>query len=151
MTKELVLNKIMGLSSQAFTYSSPANAFIGKGFTSAAGNHYFASMRFSEGIIIQEDFGIGWKYQFINAIRIFSTNDRTMIADATFHNEHYTKERVQALATNMLMEKLRESAKREGYWFDEAAAMVTVREIVADAFRVNQMEMAEKQLKRLSA
>lgn len=151
MNKELILSKIMGLTSQTITYSGLINAFVGNGYTSSAGNHYFTSVRFTEGIFIKEDFGIGHTYQFINSIRIFSTKDRAMIADCTFHNVKYTPEKVQSLASNMLMQKLRESANLEGYWFDETQAMNTIRELVADAYRVNQMEMAERQLKRLSA
>lgn len=146
----MILSKVVGLASQAITYSEQANAFIGKGYTSAAGNHYFSAVRFAEGIFIKEDLGIGHAYRFINAIRIYSTKDKTLIADKAFHNVQYSTDRLKALAANMLMQKLQESAAMEDYWFDETSAMSNIRGIVDDAYRMNQLEMAEKQLRRLA-
>jgi hypothetical protein len=150
MTKEMILSKVVGLASQAITYSEQANAFLGKGCTSAARNHYFSAVRFAEGILIKEDLGIGHTYRFINAIRIYSTKDKTLIADKAFHNVQYSTDRLKALAANMLMQKLQESAAMEDCWFDETSAMSTIRGIVDDAYRMNQLEMAEKQLRRLA-
>lgn len=151
MSKEIVLSRIMGLSTQSFSFSAPANAFVGNGYTSGAGNHYFSFIRFADGILIKEEIGIGYKYQFINAIRIYSIKDKTLLADSTFHGEIYNPERIKTLAIQMLMQKLRESAALENYRIDETEASKTIRQLVCDAYQVNQMDMAQKQLARLLA
>lgn len=48
MANEIALFRNFGLATpSAITYSAPMNAFVGTGFTSAAGNSYFNAARFA--------------------------------------------------------------------------------------------------------
>ena len=68
MNNTLTLLKKNGLINSNISYSSVANAFLSKGYTSTAGNTYFNSIRVAEGILIKEDVGQGYAHTFLNGI-----------------------------------------------------------------------------------
>lgn len=150
MTKEMILSKITGLQSNNIKFSAEANAFLGNAYTSIAGNHYFNAVRFGEGILIKEDIGHGYKYTFLNGLRVYSIKEKKLIADASFHCQVYNKDLVRNKVTSMLIDKLNEAAEQQGFSFNDNDAKRIVKQIVEQAFVVDQHALAEKQLKRLT-
>jgi hypothetical protein len=150
MTKEMILSKITGLQSNNIKFSAEANAFLGNAYTSIAGNHYFNAVRFGEGILIKEDIGHGYKYTFLNGLRVYSIKEKKLIADASFHCQVYNKDLVRNKVTSLLIDKLNEAAEQQGFSFNENDAKRIVKQIVEQAFVVDQRALAEKQLKRLT-
>lgn len=150
MTKEMILSKITGLQSNNIRFSAEANAFLGNAYTSMAGNHYFNAVRFGEGILIKEDIGHGYKYTFLNGLRVYSIKEKKLIADASFHCQVYNKEMVRNKVTSMLLNKLKEAAEQQDFSFNEAEANRIVKQIVEQAFALDQRILAEQQLKRLT-
>jgi hypothetical protein len=68
----LTLLNQFGLSNRvSYSYLNVANAFIGSGYISQAGNLYFNSLRLLDGIVIKEDVGQGYSRTFLNGLRIF--------------------------------------------------------------------------------
>ena len=151
MTQEMILSKITGVSTNGINYSAPANAFVGSAFTSAAGNTYFNMMRFGEGIIIKEDVGEGYKYTFLNGLKVYSLRDKTLIADETYHSLVYHIDSVKQLVMRMLLAKLKESSEQQGFNYDTNEAEQMIRKIINDAFNIDQRDMAKSQLIRLNA
>jgi hypothetical protein len=150
MTKEMILSKITGLQSNNIKFSAEANAFLGNAYTSMAGNHYFNAVRFGEGILIKEDIGHGYKYTFLNGLRVYSIKEKKLIADASFHSQVYSKDLVRNKVTSMLIDKLNEAAEQQGFSFNDNDAKRIVKQIVEQAFVVDQRVLAEQQLKRLT-
>lgn len=150
MTKEMILSKITGLQSNNIKFSAEANAFLGNAYTSMAGNHYFNAVRFGEGIIIKEDIGHGYKYTFLNGLRVYSIKEKKLIADASFHCQVYNKDLVRNKVTSMLIDKLNEAAEQQGFSFNDNDAKWIVKQIVEQAFVVDQRVLAEQQIKRLT-
>ena len=81
MTNSIAIFQKHGLVNSNLSYSEVANAFLSTGYTSSAGNTYFNSIRVAEGILIKEDIGNGYKYAFLNGIKIYSIKDKTLIVD----------------------------------------------------------------------
>ena len=127
------------------------NAFVGNVFTSSAGNHYFNLLRFAKGILIKEDVGQGYKYTFLNGLKIYSVKEKTLIADASFHNVVYNTNSVKNVARQMLLEKLSEAAEQQGFGYNRIEAESLVKQIVEEAFVIDQRTVAEQQLKRLGS
>lgn len=150
MTKEMILSKITGLQSNNIKFSAEANAFLGNAYTSMAGNHYLNAVRFGEGILIKEDIGHGYKYTFLNGLRVYSIKEKKLIADASFHSQVYNKDLVRNKVTSMLIDKLNEAAEQQGFSFNDNDAKRIVKQIVEQAFVVDQRVLAEQQIKRLT-
>lgn len=150
MTKEMILSKITGLQSNNIKFSAEANAFLGNTYTSMAGNYYFNAVRFGEGILIKEDIGHGYKYTFLNGLQVYSIKEKKLIADASFHCQVYNKDLVRNKVTSMLIDKLNEAAEQQGFSFNDNDAKRIVKQIVEQAFVVDQRALAEQQLKRLT-
>lgn len=149
MTKEMIISKIAGLQSQNLRYAANLNAFVGNGYTSAAGNHYFNLVRFGEGILIKEDLGQGFKYLFLNGLKVYSVKEKSLIADLSFHNVIYGKEKVINAVKNMLLNKLKEAANQEGFSYSLSEAQNKVSQIVEESFVIDQRTMADNQIRRL--
>ena len=86
-----LLNKFGLAKTGSFNYSDQSNAFLGNGFTSAAGNTYFNSLRFVEGILVKEDVGQGYSRTFINAIRIYDIKSKDLLCEKSYHCAYYSK------------------------------------------------------------
>tara|TARA_B100001093_G_C26846123_1_gene1022857 strand:+ start:829 stop:1287 length:459 start_codon:yes stop_codon:yes gene_type:complete len=95
MDNKLIQLKKHQLENTNHSYSKIANAFLSKGYTSSAGNTYFNSIRFSDGIIILENIGKGYKYTFLNGIEIYSIRDKILLGQRRFHNIIYNKQLVR--------------------------------------------------------
>ncbi len=149
MTKEMILSQLSGLQSKSLTYSGTANAFIGNGFTSSAGNHYFNAVRFADGILIKEDIGEGYLHTFLNGLKIYSLKDKTLIVDKSYHNVRYSKDLSKSLSKSLLKDHLEEAARHNGFNYNRSEASGLIDKIVEDAYVVDQREMADMQMRRL--
>ena len=125
-------------------YSENANAIIANGYTSGAGNSYFNAVRFADGIVVKEDVGIGYKYSFLNALRIYSLEDQTLLAERGFHCHIYSKENVKDLARNMLMQLIKEAAESKNLQLNEKDAKAKIEEVVNNVFNNNQLSAFNK-------
>ena len=59
------------LSGESLTYNAAKNVFLTQGYTSAAGNMYYRAIRISDRLAIYYDLGQGYKYTFLNGIKLF--------------------------------------------------------------------------------
>lgn len=144
MTKDVILANFLGIQQSGnVSYSNAINAFVGQGFTSTAGNHYFAAIRLTDGIIIKEDIGQGYARTFLNGLKIYNLRDKTLIADETFHCQFYTTEIAKKHAKRMLIGKLEEASKMQGFSYDKMEAEQTIEKLVWEAFHGNQNDMAK--------
>lgn len=140
--------KQFGLVQGGVNYSDKANAFLSTGYTSAAGNTYFNAVRFAEGIIIKEDVGEGWAHTFLNGIRIFSTQNKQIIAERDFHNHIYSKNTVESNSISMLMKVLIDAAESESVELDECKAREQVSKVIRKAMQSDQRELLKQQSRK---
>jgi hypothetical protein len=148
MTNSIAIFQKHGLIHSNLSYSEVANAFLSSGYTSRAGNTYFNSVRVAEGILIKEDIGQGYKYAFLNGIKIYSIKDKTLLADKSFHNVIYSKSRMKTEAKQLLLKMLQEASIAEGYTFDFHQAEKIVEDLLDTALNENQHKMMLAQAKK---
>jgi len=147
MSTEMILSQF-GLEKSGINYSNKANAFLSSGYTSAAGNTYFNALRFAEGIVIKEDIGQGYKYSFLNGIKIFSLKNKQLIAERDFHCYIYNKDKVECNSISMLMDLLVDAAENEGVDIDEDKARNQVEKVIRMAMDNDQRTMLQQQSRK---
>ena len=59
------------LSGESLTYNAAKNVFLTMGFTSAAGNTYYKTVRLSNRLVVYYDLGQGYIHTFLNGIKLF--------------------------------------------------------------------------------
>lgn len=148
MSNSLTLFEKHGLVNSNFSYSEVANAFLSTGYTSSAGNTYFNSIRVAEGILIKEDVGQGYAHTFLNGIKIYSIKDKTLLADKSFNNVRYNKERIKIEAKKLLLNMLEDSSLLEGYTFDYNKSEEIIEQLLNRALNENQNDFILAQTKK---
>ena len=148
MSNSLTLFKKFGLVNTNITYSDVANAFLSTGYISTAGNTYLNSFRFSEGILIKEDIGIGYARTFLNSIRIYSIKDKTLLIDKNFHCVFYSKNTVKHQSKKMLLATLEEVSKKEGCPFYKEKATQIIDKVLTQAMNEDQRKIMLKQTQK---
>lgn len=68
---KVVENALPTLSGNSVTYNPAKNIYLTQGYTSAAGNMYYQAIRFSKRLAVYFDIGQGFKYTFLNGIKLF--------------------------------------------------------------------------------
>lgn len=149
MGTELILRNLGNLLSKNIQYSEKSNAFLTNGYVSAANNVYFNAVRFAENILIKEDVGQGYAYTFLNGIRIYSLDNKALLAEKSFHCCVYSKQKVFNEVKAMLLDMLIEAAEYHGKTIDKNEASETIHRIFEKAFNQNQIQVAQQQMKRL--
>lgn len=134
MSNSITVFQKFGLENPNISFSEVSNSFITNGFTSAAGNTYYNSLRLAEGILIKEDLGQGYCYTFLNAINIYSITDKKLLASKNFHNVVYSKQRLKSEAKKLLINILQNSAVQEGFYFDTDKAEQITDDVLNCAF-----------------
>lgn len=145
MNNSLTVFEKFGLINAKVSYSEVANAFLSTGYTSAAGNTYFNTIRVAEGILIKEDVGNGYARTFLNGLKIYSIKDKTLLADKSFHTLFYSVSTVKIEAKKMLMDVLETAAKKENYSFDAIQAGTMIDKILEKAICSSQLAMLQQQ------
>lgn len=67
----IVAKKLPALSGESITYNAAKNVFLSQGYTSVAGNMYYKAVRLSNRLMVYYDLGQGYKYTFLNGIKLF--------------------------------------------------------------------------------
>lgn len=133
-----IINKAFPtLSRSNMTYNVAKNIFLSQGYTSAAGNTYFQALRFSDKLAVVVDVGEGYRYTFLNGIKLFCWNGQKaeLIGQRTWggcswviFNEGF----VQQQCISMLKDYLVGMAKMLGGGVNERQLLEISREMVLE-------------------
>ena len=112
----IVAKNLPALSGESITYNAAKNIFLTQGYTSAAGNIYYKAIRISDRLAIYYDLGQGYKYTFLNGIKLFCWDGQKakVIAqkywggcDYRVFNEQFAKEQSILMLSNFLAGQLK--------------------------------------------
>ena len=112
----IVAKNLPALSGESITYNAAKNIFLTQGYTSAAGNMYYKAIRISDRLAIYYDLGQGYKYTFLNGIKLFCWDGQKakVIAqkywggcDYRVFNEQFAKEQSILMLSNFLAGQLK--------------------------------------------
>lgn len=140
----IVAKNLPALSGESITYNAAKNIFLTQGYTSATGNMYYKAIRISDRLAVYYDLGQGYKYTFLNGIKLFCWDGQKakVIAqkywggyDYRVFNEQFAKEQSILMLSNFLAGQL----KAQG-------AQVSNQEIFSFAYKM----IEETQQKRLA-
>ena len=104
------------LSGEQVTYNAAKNVFLSQGYTSAAGNMYYKAIRLSNRLVVYYDLGQGYKYTFLNGIKLFAFDGQkaSLIAqkywggyDYRIFSEQFAKEQSIIMLKNFLEGQLK--------------------------------------------
>ncbi|MCW5925076.1 MAG: hypothetical protein KIS77_22360 [Saprospiraceae bacterium] len=126
----------------AVTYRPDQNAFVGTGYTSAAGNTYFSTARLTAAIAIRTDIGIGYARVFLNAIHIYSADgQRRLLAHRDYHCCFYSEQAVMSGAIALLRDLILDSIPADQRAHAEADARLLAERIVREAYTNDQVQL----------
>ena len=112
----IVTKNLPALSGESITYNAAKNIFLTRGYTSAAGNVYYKAIRISDRLAVYYDLGQGYKYTFLNGIKLFCWDGQKakIIAqkywggcDYRVFNEQFAKEQSILMLSNFLAGQLK--------------------------------------------
>jgi len=112
----IVAKNLPALSGESITYNAAKNIFLTQGYTSAAGNMYYKAIRISDRLAVYYDLGQGYKYTFLNGIKLFCWDGQKakVIAqkywggyDYRVFNEQFAKEQSILMLSNFLAGQLK--------------------------------------------
>lgn len=112
----IVAKNLPALSGDSITYNAAKNMFLTQGYTSAAGNMYYKAIRISDRLAVYYDLGQGYKYTFLNGIKLFCWDGQKakVIAqkywggcDYRVFNEQFAKEQSILMLSNFLAGQLK--------------------------------------------
>ena len=112
----IVAKNLPALSGESITYNAAKNIFLTQGYTSVAGNMYYKAIRISDRLAIYYDLGQGYKYTFLNGIKLFCWDGQKakVIAqkywggcDYRVFNEQFAKEQSILMLSNFLAGQLK--------------------------------------------
>jgi hypothetical protein len=92
--------------------SADGKKLLTEGYTSNAGNTYFAAISLTGDFVIKQDIGQGWWHTFLNGLQIYTTNNQ-LIAERHFHCQVYSDTFATEQAIDMLTEAIMDAAKRQ--------------------------------------
>lgn len=112
----LVQKALPALSGSQVSYNKQHNIYLSTGYTSQAGNTYFQGIRLSNRIVINYDFGQGYKYLFLNGIRIygFDGHDKRLIASRGYYSQSFSECFARQQCRSMILEYLKGEMKLMG-------------------------------------
>ena len=112
----IAAKSLPALSGESITYNAAKNIFLTQGYTSVAGNMYYKAIRISDRLAIYYDLGQGYKYTFLNGIKLFCWDGQKakVIAqkywggcDYRVFNEQFAKEQSILMLSNFLAGQLK--------------------------------------------
>lgn len=128
------------LSGEQVTYNAAKNVFLSQGYTSAAGNMYYKAIRLSNRLVVYYDLGQGYKYTFLNGIKLFAFDGQkaSLIAqkywggyDYRVFSEQFAKEQ----SILMLKSFLEGQLKIQGYRVSDHELISFARGMIEDTQR----------------
>jgi hypothetical protein len=132
-----------------FSYAENLNAFVGEGYRSQAGNTYFNSVRFVEGIFIKEEVGEGYIHTFLNGLKIIDIQKRTLISERSYHCRIYSKSFIIDEVVEMLVNVLTTKSNGVNSELKKENVIGQVNAIVMNAFETDQRVTFQNQMGRL--
>lgn len=112
----IVAKNLPALSGESITYNAAKNIFLTQGYTSVAGNMYYKAIRISDRLVVYYDLGQGYKYTFLNGIKLFCWDGQKakVIAqkywggcDYRVFSEQFAKEQSILMLSNFLAGQLK--------------------------------------------
>ena len=112
----LVAKNLPALSGESIIYNAAKNIFLTQGYTSVAGNMYYKAIRISDRLVVYYDLGPGYKYTFLNGIKLFCWDGQKakVIAqkywggcDYRVFSEQFAKEQSILMLSNFLAGQLK--------------------------------------------
>ena len=112
----LVAKNLPALSGESIIYNAAKNIFLTQGYTSVAGNMYYKAIRISDRLVVYYDLGQGYKYTFLNGIKLFCWDGQKakVIAqkywggcDYRVFSEQFAKEQSILMLSNFLAGQLK--------------------------------------------
>ena len=112
----IVAKNLPSLSGESVTYNAAKNIFLTQGYTSVAGNMYYKAIRISDRLVVYYDLGQGYKYTFLNGIKLFCWDGQKakVIAqkywggcDYRVFSEQFAKEQSILMLSNFLAGQLK--------------------------------------------
>ena len=112
----IVAKSLPALSGESLTYNAAKNVFLTLGYTSPAGNMYYKAVRLSNRLMVYYDLGQGYKYTFLNGIKLFCWDGQkaNLIAqkywggcDYRVFDEHFAKNESILMLSNFLAGQLK--------------------------------------------
>lgn len=138
MSNSMVLLQKLGISTNSsLTYSEQSNAFLSQGYTSQAGNTYFNTLRLMEGILIKEDVGEGYRYTFLNGIKLYDIS-KNLLCERSYHCQVYGKSFIASEIKKMIKNLLFESCKKDNISIDANEVESHINKIVDNALNNDQ-------------
>lgn len=139
---ELQLFQKVGIAQTGnYNYSEIANSFLSDGYTSSAGNTYFNSIWFVDGLAILADIGQGHTWTFLNGLKIINIKDKQLIYDEHFHCYRYNKMSMMLTITNQVSRIIVDSAFKQGLKIDPQEVFNKVQNFIREGFMKDQRYM----------
>ena len=138
--QNIVAKNLPALSGESLTYNAAKNVFLTTGYTSAAGNMYYKAIRISDRLAVYYDLGQGYKYTFLNGIKLFCWDGQKakVIAqkywggcDYRVFNEQFAKEQ----SILMLKDYLAAQLKAQGAYVSDQEMLAFSRGMIEETQR----------------
>lgn len=136
----IVMRNLPALSGESITYNAAKNIFLSQGYVSAAGNMYYKAIRISDRLVVFYELGQGYKYTFLNGIKLFAFDGQkaTLIAQKywgssnwVIFNEYFAREQSILMLKGFLEGQL----KLQGATVSDQEVMAYSRTLIEETQR----------------
>ena len=136
----IVMRNLPALSGESITYNAAKNIFLSQGYISAAGNMYYKAIRISDRLVVFYELGQGYKYTFLNGIKLFAFDGQkaTLIAQKNWgssnwviFNEYFAREQSILMLKGFLEGQL----KLQGATVSDQEVMAYSRTLIEETQR----------------
>lgn len=136
----IVMRNLPALSGESITYNAAKNIFLSQGYISAAGNMYYKAIRISDRLVVFYELGQGYKYTFLNGIKLFAFDGQkaTLIAQKywgssnwVIFNEYFAREQSILMLKGFLEGQL----KQQGATVSDQEVMAYSRTLIEETQR----------------
>ena len=142
---KIVNATLPALSGSSVTYNEANNIFLSEGYTSAAGNTYFQGIRLSDRLIIDLQLGQGYRYLFLNGIRIYGYNGREkhLIASRNLNCCAFSEKNSCSECEDMIKDYLYSQSKLMGQTVDDSTLENFAHSLIVETMK-NQIDNIKK-------
>ena len=136
----IVMRNLPALSGEPITFNAAKNIFLSQGYVSAAGNMYYKAIRISDRLVVFYELGQGYKYTFLNGIKLFAFDGQkaTLIAQKywgsskwVIFNEYFAREQSILMLKGFLEGQL----KLQGATVSDQEVMAYSRTLIEETQR----------------
>ena len=136
----IVKRNLPALSGEPITFNAAKNIFLSQGYISAAGNMYYKAIRISDRLVVFYELGQGYKYTFLNGIKLFAFDGQkaTLIAQKywgssnwVIFNEYFAREQSILMLKGFLEGQL----KLQGATVSDQEVMAYSRTLIEETQR----------------